>query len=214
MPLKTWGLALAIVIVMAHPGVWAGTVESQTPGKSSDRMIQVPEEVVIVLDQDLNDHLQKAREHFTQKDLTAAAADLRKAAALLKLEAGSALTPEDQELLQSSAQELDKLAAEMRQKAAVTGTDLNHTIARAHYGSARHYYLQAMEDWTKKATAQAGRNLRAAVDHVQQGLASAGVTLTAATHAALDEARSLAGKMMAGTGFVLDRFGEGYQAVG
>jgi hypothetical protein len=52
------------------------------------------------------------------------------------------------------------------------------------------------------------------VDHVQQGLASAGGTLTAATRAALDEARVLAGKMVAETGFVVDRFGEGYQAVG
>jgi hypothetical protein len=214
MPRKAWGLALAIVIVMTHPGVWAGTSDPQTPGKSSDRTIQVPGEVVIVLDEDLDDHLQNAREHFTQKDLTAAAADLRKAAALLKLEAGSALTPEDKELLQTSAQELDRLAAEMQQKAAVTDTELNHAIARAHYGSARHYYRQAMEDWTKKATAQAGHDLRAAVDHVQRGLASAGGTLTAATRAALDEARVLAGKMIAETGFVLDRFGEGYQAVG
>jgi hypothetical protein len=133
---------------------------------------------------------------------------------LLKLEAGSALTPEDQELLQRSAQELDKLAAELQQKAAVTDTELNHAIARAHYGSARHYYRQAMEDWTKKATARAGHDLQVAVDHVQQGLASAGGTLSAASRTALDEARWLAGKMMAGTGFVLDRFGEGYQAVG
>jgi hypothetical protein len=214
MLLRAFGLVIAFAITLTHPGVWAGTINSPTPGKSPDRMIQVPEEVVIVLDQDLNDHLQEAREHFTQKDLTAAAADLRKAAALLKLEAGSALTPEDQELLQTSAQELDRLAAEMQQKAAVTGTELNHAIARAHHGSARHYYRQAMEDWTKKATAQAGHDLRAAVDHVQQGLASAGVTLTAATRAALDEARLLAGKMIAETGFVLDRFGEGYQAVG
>jgi hypothetical protein len=51
-------------------------------------MIQVPEEVVIVLDRDLDDHVQKARENFTQKDLSAAAADLRRVAALLKLEAG------------------------------------------------------------------------------------------------------------------------------
>jgi hypothetical protein len=122
-------------------------------------MIQVPEEVVIILDEDLNDHLQKAREHFTQKDLPAAAADLRKAAALLKLEAGSALTPEDKALLQTSAQELDKLAAEMQKEAPISGTELNHAIARAHYGSARHYYLPAMEDWTKKATAQAGHDL-------------------------------------------------------
>jgi hypothetical protein len=214
MLLRAFGLAIAFAIVMAHPGVWAGTSNPQTPGKSSDRMIQVPEEVVIVLDQDLNDHLQKAREHFTQKDLTAAAADLRKAAALLKLEAGSALTPGDRELPQTSAQELDKLAAEMQKEAPISGTELNHAIARAHYGAARHYYRQAMEDWTKKATARAGHDLQAATDHVQQGLASAGGTLTAASRAALDEARWLAGKMVAETGFVLDRFGEGYQAVG
>jgi hypothetical protein len=214
MPLKAWGLALAFVIVMTHPDVWAGTSDSQTPGKSPNGMIQVPDEVVIVLDQDLDEHLQKARENFTQKDLPAAATDLHKAAALLKLEAGSALTPEDKELLQTSAQELDKLAAEMQKEASISGTELNHAIARAHYGSARLYNLQAMEDWTKKATAQAGHDLRAAVDHVQQGLASAGVTLTTATRAALDEACLLAGKMIAETGFVLDRFGEGYQAVG
>jgi hypothetical protein len=214
MPRKAWGLALAMVIVMAHPGAWAGTVESQTPGRSPNGMNQVPEEVIIVLDQDLDDHLQNAREHFTRKDLTAAAADLRKAAALLKLEAGSALTPEDRELLQASAQDLDRLAAEMQKAAPVSDTELNHAIARAYYGSARHHYRQAMEDWTKKATAQAGHDLRAAVDHVQQGLASAGGTLTAATRAALDEAGVLAGKMVAETGFVLDRFGEAYQALG
>jgi hypothetical protein len=214
MHLRALGLAIAFVITMTHPGVWAGTIESQTLGKSPNGTIQVPEEVVIILDQDLNDHLQKAREHFTQKDLPAAAADLRKAAALLKLEAGSGLTPEDKELLQTSAQELDRLAAEVQEEAPIAGTELNHAIARAHYGSARHYYRQAMEDRTKRASAQAGHDLRAAVDHVQQGLASAGVTLTAATRAALDEARLLAGKMIAETGFVLNRSGEGYQAVG
>jgi hypothetical protein len=153
---KVWGLALAIVIVMTHPGVWAGTNDPQTPGKSSDRTIQVPEEVAIILDQDLDDHRQKAREHFTQKDLTAAAADLRKAAALLKLEAGSALTPENKELLQTSAQELDRLAAEVQQQAPISGTELNRAIARAHYGSARHYYLQAMEDWTRRLPPEPG----------------------------------------------------------
>jgi hypothetical protein len=102
----------------------------------------------------------------------------------------------------------------LEKEASIFGTELNHAIARAHYGSARYYYLRATVDWTKKATAQAGHGLRAAVDHVQQGLASAGVTLTTATRAALDEARLRAGKMIAETGFVLDRFGEGYRAVG
>jgi hypothetical protein len=214
MLLRAFGLAIALSIALTHAGAWAGTIDSQTLGKSPNGMIQVPKEVVIVLDQDLDDHLQKAHEHFTQQDFLTAAADLRKAAALLKLEAGSAFTPEDKELLQTSAQELDKLAAELQEKAPVSGTELNHAIARAHYGSARHYYRQAMEDWTRKATAQAGHDLRAAADHVQQGLASAGVTLTAATRAALDEARWLAGKMIAETSFVLDRFGEGYQTIG
>jgi hypothetical protein len=40
------------------------------------------------------------------------------------------------------------------------------------------------------------------------------VKLTAATRAALDEARGLAGQMMAETGVVRDRFSEEYQAVG
>jgi hypothetical protein len=214
MHLRAFGLAIAFVITLTHPGVWAGTAESQTPGKSLNGMIQLPEEVVIVLDQDLDGHLQKARENFTQKDLPAAAADLRKAAALLKLEAGDAFTPEDKKLLQTSAQELDKLAAEMQQEAPVSGTELNHAIARTHYGLAMHYYLQATEDWTKKATAQAEHDLRDAANHVQQGLASAGVTLTAATRTALVEARVLATKMTAETGSMLDRFGEGYRAVG
>ena len=38
MPLKAWGLALVCVIVMTHPGVWAGTSDSQTPGKSPHGM--------------------------------------------------------------------------------------------------------------------------------------------------------------------------------
>ena len=71
-----------------------------------------------------------------------------------------------------------------------------------------------MEDWTKQATARAGHDLRAAVDHAQWALASAGGTLSAAARAALDEAGVLAGKMVAETGFGLDRFGEAYQALG
>jgi hypothetical protein len=65
-----------------------------------------------------------------------------------------------------------------------------------------------------RAAKKAGYELKAAALYVEQGLAWAGQKADASGAAAIQGAQALAGKLIAEGGSVLDRFGQGYDAIG
>lgn len=184
-------------------GAWIGSPCAQDQQKSAD--VSAPDQ--------LNKHFKKAHDSFLKKDAKAAASEIRKAAESLKSESERA-TGEGKKALEASVRELEKLADDVEKGAVKSVKALDNAFARAQHALARHHYLKASESWAKKMTKEAGHDIKAAAAALGHGLAWTGRKVEAGTKTVLQDARTLAGKLVEGTGWVPAEVGKGIEAVG
>ncbi|MFH1672954.1 MAG: hypothetical protein ABIF87_05965 [Pseudomonadota bacterium] len=190
---KTLGLSIVLIMTTMAVGAWA----AETRPMQAAPQYPVDENTLNALTDEPAHHFHQARESFLKKDAKAAADEIRKGAAFLKLEAARA-TEEAKKGLNESIQELEKLAKSIEKGTVASVKELDNAFARAHYTLARHHYLKAVADWTKKETVRAGHALKAAAIHLEQGLAWAGRKLEAGAVAVFETARGLVGIMLTG----------------
>ena len=210
---KTLILILFLVTSILIIGTWNARCELQAAPKPQEGQILVDEDVLDALVDEPEHQFQGAHESFLKKDWKAAASKIRKGAAFLKLEAGRA-KDESKKALIASVKELEKLAAKVEKGTATSARELDNAFARAHQALGEHHYLRASKSWTKKAVSKAGHDLRAAANHLENSSAWAGHKLETGTGAVIKDARILAGKMIAGTGWVDEEVGKGIKSVG
>jgi hypothetical protein len=165
--------------------------------------VVVEEDVWVVLLDESAGHLRHARESFVKKDTAAAAAEIQKAAAFVKVEAtraGKAV----REAVLAAAGELEKLAAVVKSGAVKSVEELDAAFARAHHALAKHHCLKASEAWAGEEAHKAGHALHAAASYIDGGLKCVGHHVEAGAAKTLEGARHLAGKLISGSG----KFGE------
>jgi hypothetical protein len=160
-----------------------------------------------------DDHFQKAHEFFLKKDFKAAAAEIRNAAKLLKQEAEKATT-DGKKALTASVNELEKLAKDVEKGTVTSDKKLKDAFARAEHALAKHHYLNASEQWAKKDTKETGYALKSAAQHEEQAAKWAGHEMEKGTVEVLDGTRTIAGKLIEGTGWVPEEVGKGITAIG
>jgi hypothetical protein len=224
----TRGFAIAVIIALMPSGIWSGpsapspltvpvmlaqAIQRQAPPKPPNGWVVIEEDVWFTLADEPQEHFQNAHESFLKKDLQRAAGEIRKAAAFVKVEAGRA-TDEGKQSLLTSVRELDKLADEVERGTIASVKQLDEAFGRVDHALAAHHHRMAKEFEAKKAAQKAGYELKAAALYVEQGLAWAGQKADASGAAAIQGAQTLAGKLIAEGGTVLDRFGQGYEAIG
>jgi hypothetical protein len=170
--------------------------------------IEAPEGHVVVKEEVLNafvespgEHFHKARQSFLKKDYKAAAEEIRKGAAFMKLEEGRA-NAEGKKVLTTSIDKLEKLATDVENGTVTSAATLNHAFARAHYALAKHHYLRAIEYKAKNAGVELGHALKASAIHLEHGFAWAGHEMDAATIAAVKDTGLVAGKLIEGGGWI------------
>ena len=146
----------------------------------------------------LEQSFQKARKDYLQKDMKAAADEVRKGAAYLKSEAAAA-KGKGKEALTASYQELEKLAGEMEKGTVKTVKELEMAFARAYNALATNSNVQSMEAWTKKEFRKAGEKLESSVDQLEKGFAWAGQKAEAGTQKVIDDSKALSKKMKEGS---------------
>jgi hypothetical protein len=145
-----------------------------------------------VLVEDRLDHpLQEANTSFLRHDLPKAAGYIREAAVLLQAESDHAINETIKQTLVSSAQTLDALADAVQQGCTRDEADLKCTFAKIHDTLARHFYRQAQTSWLHNGTDNAGRALRRAADHVENGLRWVGYRARGGTTTVLSDVRQL-----------------------
>jgi hypothetical protein len=148
---------------------------------------------------------------------------IRHSAASLRKEAEGALG-EERRLLLSSVEELERLADGMKpgsvpttgEVARQTGVSRNidAIFARAHHALARHHHLQAKRAWDTGETTQAGRALKAAATHLQQGLGWVNHPLGEAGAHTITTAQRRAELLIQGAGVSAVEVGTGIEALG
>ena len=191
----------------------AQAVQTQAPPKPPDGWVFIEEDVWLTFADEPQQHFQTAHESFVKKDLQRAAEEIRKAAAFVKVEAGRAADDGKQSLL-TSVRDLDKLADEVERGSISSVKQLDEAFGRVDHALAVHHHRMAKVFEGQKAAQKAGYELKAAALYVEQGLAWAGQKADASGAAAVHDAQALAGKLIAEGGSVLDRFGQGYDAIG
>ena len=141
---------------------------------------------------------QKARKDYLQKDMKAAADEVRKGAAYLKSEAAAA-KGKGKEALTASYQELEKLAGELEKGTVKTVKEMEMAFARAYNALATNSHVKSAESWVKKEYKQAGNELEAAVGELEKGYIWAEQKAEAGTQKVIDDSKALSKKMKEGT---------------
>ena len=141
---------------------------------------------------------QKARKDYLQKDMKAAAAEVRKGAAYLKSEAAVA-KGKGKEALTASYQELEKLAGELEKGTVKTVKEMEMAFARAYNALATNSHVKSAESWAKKEYKKAGDELEAAAGELEKGYIWAEQKAEAGTQKVIDDSKALSKKMKEGT---------------
>jgi len=118
-------------------------------------------------------HLRLAEQALLKKDYDSAAREIHKAAGLLKLEATRA-TVDGKTALNTSWQELNKLAAAVQSGSVKSVQRLNSPFAAAGYALAESHYFNAVQDWTRNEFKESGHELNASVLSLTEGAEWAG----------------------------------------
>jgi len=140
-------------------------------------------------------------------DLKAAARELRKAAAFVKLESDRA-TVEGEMGLDSSYKELNKLANDVEKGNITFVRDLEIVFARTHQTLAKHHYLKALEARNNKNAKATGQFMISAVIHLEHGFAWSDYKIQDTEEASLKKIRILSEKLVAGAGWAPDEIGK------
>jgi hypothetical protein len=160
-----------------------------------------------------DENFQKAHELFLKKDMKAAASEIRKAAELMKQESEKA-TEEGKKGLMASANELEKLAEDVEKGTVTSEKKMKDVFAKAEQALANYHYLKASEQWTKKEAKETGNALKNAALHLEHAAKWAGHEMEKGTVEVLDGTRTIAGKLIKGTGWVPEEVGKGITAIG
>lgn len=145
----------------------------------------------------LEQNFQKARKDYLQKDMKAAADEVRKGAAYLKSEAAAA-KDKGKEALTASYQELEKLAGELEKGTVKTVKEMQMAFARAYNALATNSHVKSAESWMKKEYKKAGNELEAAVGELEKGYGWAGQKAEAGTQNVIRESKELSRELKAG----------------
>jgi len=210
--MKTKG-TIGICTLVAYILGAAAVVNAATHATPRPEYVIVEQEVWIALADEPQQHFRAAHEGFVKKDLKAAAAEIRKGAAFLRLEAARA-TGASKDALAASVKELDSLAGKVESGGVTAASDLEHAFARAEHALASEHLARAKESWAKKDLKRAGHALEAAATSLEHALGWAGRQGEAAAVGVIKDAGLVAGKLIEGTGWAVDETGKAIEAVG
>ena len=156
----------------------------------------------------MEQNFQKAKQNFLQKDMKAAADEIRKAAAYLKSEADAA-TGKGKEALTASYQELEKLAGDVEKGTVASVKKLDAAFARSYKALATNSHVKSTESWARKEISNTGKHLETAADYLERGYAWTGEKMKAGTKKVVEESRVLSQKLKDDTGWVTSKVSKG-----
>lgn len=187
-------LALAITLSPAGP---AAAQEAFEGFEIPPGWVAVHEDYFEAFANEPSHQFHAARESLLERDFTAAARSLERAAMLMRIESDRANDEDRQEILEQ-ADELDALAELVARGALDSAQRLSAAFARAHHVLAVHRLNRAAEARERGAPKAVGRELEAATLQLEQEAAWSDRELDAATRSALKRGREVADALLAG----------------
>jgi serine protease Do len=185
-------LIMGIMVAGSAWAVAAPQAPQQTAPSQQITQTQVSDE--------LDQYFHKAREEYT-KDANEAAAQIRKAMALLRQEADQS-SGEARQLLLQSSKELEGLADQVQKGAVKAAQDLDNAFSRAHTALATYYQQRASKSWAEKAYSDAGQSLKAAALSLEDAWKWSTTKAEKGSQAAVESAKEASDKIAEGSGWV------------
>jgi hypothetical protein len=137
---------------------------------------------------------QKARQDYLQKNMDSASEQIKKAAAFMKAESAKA-SAKGKEAMVLSAQELEKLAVDVKKGTVKSVKKIEKPFARAYLALAKDSHIKSAESWTKKESARAGEALDSSAKYLERSLAWTGKKMETGTKKTIEKSRSLSLKL-------------------
>ncbi len=197
----------AALVSMGQTWIWAA---DQKPGTLENL---VEEEIWIIFAHDPAGYLHDAWENFIDGDIQDAAYYIRRANALLKIEAYRAET-EARGDLEASIKELEALIKALEEGSPPTNKVLKEAFAKAEYALAYHHHQKALGYGAKGDHEKATYALDAAATHLMYGSVWAGRELDQNDALAAKEARIIASKVKRGERWSPERLREALKELG
>jgi hypothetical protein len=158
-------------------------------------------------------HFQNAHQSLLAKDYEKAAQEIRKGEAFVKLEASRA-SGDVKPSLNSSVQELEKLAVDARRGTVKDVAEADNTFRRADHALAQSHQVKAKESWAKKESVRAGYEMKAAALLLEQSADWAGSEAKTDVSAVVRDTRMLAGKLTEGSRYAVEEVDKGIDDLG
>ncbi|PKN17359.1 MAG: hypothetical protein CVU71_16410 [Deltaproteobacteria bacterium HGW-Deltaproteobacteria-6] len=161
----------------------------------------------------IEQNFQKAKQNYLDKKMDAAAAQIKKSAAFMKKESMKA-SEKSKAALADSAQELEKLAGDVKKGSVTSVKKMEDAFGRAYHALALDAHARSAESWAKKESVKAGESLDKAATYLERGFAWTGRKIEAGTKNALKKSRELSVKLKAKGRAVADDVGKGLKEAG
>lgn len=210
--LSRWAGAFCLLLVLGG-NVFGDDPAKESPPTPRRGWIFMDEKIWLRYSDEPPMHMDKARDRFLKREYQAAARELHKVGGYLHVAASHA-EKDVKKALESSAREIDTLAAGVEQGTIKRVDQLEEAFARAEHALAMHHHRMAEQAAERNQTVTAGEHLRAAVNHVENAARWTGHMLEEDSRSVLRGAKDLAGKMIEVPGFLLKESSKGIHAVG
>lgn len=158
-------------------------------------------------------HVGRARDAFLMMDAHNAARELRKAAVHVRVAAGQAKERTKRSLVKSE-HELEQLAQQIEAGTFRSIEEFDFATSRALHALASDQYAKAADSWRKREMRQAGHYLRASADNLERAAARTDAGVRQATATVVKDTRYVSGKLIEGTGLMIDEVGDEFETFG
>jgi len=164
--------ATATLLPFSSSLIYGDEPKGQEKPDARPGWIIVEEDIWYPLRYGITQQFHHAREQFRQKEEKAAAKELVKAAALLKIAHGHA-TPDGAKVLDDAARDMAKLAKDLESGKVASTRRFDATLHKLHYALAAHHYFKAADHVGKDQLQYAGQHLETAAHYLSNAMTSA-----------------------------------------
>jgi hypothetical protein len=156
---------------------------------------------------------QQAKKDYLDKNINSAAEQIQKGASYMKAEAAKA-SVKGKEALAASAQELEKLADDVKKGTVTSVKRIEDAFARAYLALASDSHIKSTESWTRKETAKAGEALDSATKNLEKSFAWAGQKVEKSTKVVMEKSEELSLKLKKKSSLIAEEVGKGLKDAG
>ena len=212
------GFLFALILSMfIGSAALAGGNSDKKGSSSSTSMGQIPAGVVVIAETTYVDiqklplmFMDEARSEISQKNFGTAAADLRAASKILRVETSSDPKADPKKI----ADRLDKLADQVKSQQIKDEAQLNAQLASIGQDKALQSRFNAERAWAEKQGRRAGHDMEVSLAALEHAAKWSGKKIEGATAGAVSDARKVSGKLIEGAGYTSTEVGKGFERLG